>query len=291
MLKEWRDVVGCPYCCGVLESPDGDGGVLRCRDCGERFAVEGRIPVLVRREDAGRLAQFAREYQEARLQDGWQRLTAERARALPYGQPPGYPPLYWEVRRQSFCALMSLMAREGPSPAAGPAADVGAGIGWLSYRLAQLGYRMATVEASQDTAFGLGAAEQYYASEVPFLPVQGDLNHLPLQHGKLGLVIFNASLHYAVDLERTLQRSAQALRRGGRLIVLDTPISRHPRPGTGQGDRHLSRRELQAALVKAGLRPRWIEVRRGLRWWSHQLKAWLRRDPTFSFPMIAADRT
>lgn len=291
MLEGWQDVVGCPYCCGALETADGDGGALRCRDCGEPFAVEGKIPVLLRREDAGKLALFAREYREARLHDGWQCLSPEQARALPYGQPPGYPPLYWKVRRQSFCALMSLLAREGPSPATGSAADVGAGIGWLSYRLAQLGYRVATVEASLDTAFGLGAAEQYYASEFPFLPVQGDLNYLPLQRGKLGLVVFNASLHYAVDLERTLQRSARALGRGGRLIVLDTPISRHPRPGTGRGDRHLSRRELHEALVKAGLRPRWIEVRRGLRWRSHQLKAWLKRDPTFSFPMIAADLT
>jgi uncharacterized protein YbaR (Trm112 family) len=320
MLREGWDALGCPYCCGALASAEDNGGTLRCLACGERFAIEGTIPVLQRREDASRLAQFAQQYQDARLHEGWQRLTPEQARSLPYGQPSGYPPLYWEVRRQSFCALMWLLAREGPSPADGPAADLGAGIGWLSYRLAQIGYPAVALDASRDKGFGLGAAVGYYpytamartegpphfcqiwqsgrsrlrsadyASEVPLLLVQGDLDHLPLQPGRWSLVIFNANLHYAADLESTLGRAVQALRRGGRLIVLDTPISRRPRPGTGRGDRHLSRLELDGALATAGLRSRWIKVRRGLRWRSHQLRAWLRRDPVFSFPIIVADR-
>jgi SAM-dependent methyltransferase len=185
---------------------------------------------------------------------------------------------------------MGLLAREGPPPAAGPVADVGAGNGWLSYRLAQLRYPVLAIDASRDRAFGLGAAVAHYLSEVPFLPVQGDLAHLPLQPNKVSLVIFNASLHYAADLEGTLRNAAQALLPRGRLIVLDTPIARRPHPGTGQGDRHLGRQELDMALFEAGLRPRWIEVRRGLRWRLRQLKVWLKRAPRFSFPMIAAER-
>ena len=284
-------MLGCPNCRAEL-APAGDGEpALRCSRCGERFAVDGRIPVLLRREDAGRLAAFGQEYRAARLEDGWQRLAPEQARALPYGSPPGYPPLYWEVRRQSFSALMSLLAREGPTPATGPAADLGAGSGWLTYRLARAGWAAVAVEASRDEAFGLRAAERDYASQVPFTLVQGDLNNPPLQSGKLGLVVFNASLHYARDLERTLGLSAQALRPGGRLIVLDTPVSRQPRLGTGRGDRHLGRQELQRALVHAGLDARWIRVRRGMRWARHQLKAWLRQEPAFSFPMVVAGRT
>jgi SAM-dependent methyltransferase len=248
------------------------------------------MPVLLRPEDRARLLHFSLEYRDARLRDGWQPLSLEEAQALPYGQPPGYPPLYWQVRRQSFAALMSVLAREGPSPANGPAADLGAGIGWLGYRLAQLGYRVVAVEASQDQDFGLGAAERYYASQVPFLPVQGNLEFPPLQAGALGLVVFNASLHYAADLAATLGRAAELLQSGGRLIVLDTPIARQPRPGTGRGDRHLGRAELQGALLEAGLQPRWLEVRRGHQWWLHQARALLRRDARFSFPITFADK-
>lgn len=290
MLTEAWDALGCPYCGGALAPMEEDGEAMRCLACGKGFAVKGGIPSLQRREDADKLARFAEQYQEARLGEGWQQLTPEQARKLPYGQPPGYPPLYWEVRRQSFCTLMRLLARQGPSSADGPAADLGAGFGWLGYRLAELGYQVVALEASRDESFGLGAAEQYYGSEMPFVLIQGDLNHLPLQFGRWALVIFNASLHYAADLERTLGRAAQALRKDGWLVVLDTPISRRPRPGTGRGDRHLSRPELDAALATAGLRPCWIKVRRGPRWQSHQLRAWLRRDPVFSFPIIAADR-
>ena len=290
MLENWLDVVGCPHCCGPLSLAGNATPALLCRGCSERFAVEGGIAVLLRQEDADRLARFSQSYREARLAEGWQPLAAKQARALPYGQPPGYTPLYWEVRRQSFCALMGLLAREGPSPAAGPVADVGAGSGWLSYRLAQVGYPVLAIEASRDTAFGLGVATAHYLSEVPFLPVQGDLEHLPIQPGKVSLIIFNASLHYAAGLEGTLRHAAQALQPGGRLIILDSPIARRPHPGTGRGDRHLGRLELDAALLEAGLRPRWIEVRRGVRWQVRQLKVWLKRVPRFSYPMIFAEQ-
>jgi SAM-dependent methyltransferase len=235
-------------------------------------------------------AQFTQDYRDARFEEGWRQMTREQARGLPYGQIPGYPPLYWEVRRRSFSALMSILAREGPTPASGPSADLGAGNGWLSYRLAQAGYRVAAVEVSRDGAFGLGAAGRDYASEIPLFLVLGDLNHPPLQPGGLGMVIFNASLHYVEDLERTLRLSANALRPDGRLFVVDSPIARQPRPGSGRGDRHLGRQELQSALTNAGLDARWIEVRRGIRWARHRARAWLKREPIFSFPLVVADK-
>jgi SAM-dependent methyltransferase len=289
MEWDWIDLLGCPYCHGALRI-QGNGHSLQCQGCAERFPFDSRIPALLRRQDAPRLAQFSRQYSAARQADGWQPLPAGQARALPYGRPDGYPPLYWQVRRQSFCGLMSLLAREGPSPAAGPAADLGAGTGWLSYRLAQLGYQVLAVEASTDDSFGLGAAEAHYLSQVDFVPVQASLEYPPLQASSMTLIIFNASLHYATDLEATLHRASLALRLGGRLVVLDSPIAHRPRPGTGQGDRHLGRHELETALLAQGLQPRWVAIQRGGQWWLHRAKALLRRDPLFTFPMIVADR-
>lgn len=279
--------MGCPYCQGALR-PGRKGG-LCCSECGHQFALRGCIPLLLRHEDAARLAGFSGDYREARLRDGWRPLTPEQMLALPYGSPPGYLPLYWEVQRQSYARLRRLLADEGPTPEAGPAADLGAGIGWLGYRLAREGYRVLVVEASLDDAFGLGAAEPYFSAGADFSPVQGDLEHPPLRAGGLALVIFNASLHYARDLDAALMRAARSLRPGGRLIVLNTPIARQPRPGTIRGDRHLGRDELGTALTQAGLRPRWITVRRGPRWWVYQAKAWLKGDARFSFPMVVAD--
>jgi hypothetical protein len=146
------------------------------------------------------------------------------------------------------------------------------------------------VDASGDADWGLGAAESHYLTESHFQPVLGDLQYPPLRAGRLGLIVFNASLHYAEDLQGTVRRAADSLKPGARVIILDTPIARQPRPGVGRGDRHLGRQELNQALLAAGLNPRWISVRRSTRWRSHQLKAILRREAVFSFPMVIADR-
>jgi SAM-dependent methyltransferase len=159
----------------------------------------------------------------------------------------------------------------------------------LGFRLAQAGYRVLAVEVSLDETFGLGAAGPYvHASQGRLALVQGDLEHPPLQEGQWGLVVFNASLHYAKDLEAALCRAARALQPGGRVIVLDSPVSRQPVPGTGRGDRHLGHQELQDALERAGLRPRWLPILRGPRWWLYQVKTRLRRDHAFGFPMVVA---
>lgn len=284
-----RDALGCPYCQERLVATDQPAMPLQCAACGQQYALEGRYPVLLRREDADRLHEFARQYREARLREGWQPPTREQALGLPYSQPANTPALYWQVRRQSFCALMGILAREGPTPAQGPVADLGAGTGWLSFRLAQIGYQVLAVDASRDTDWGLGAAERYYLSRANFQPILGDLEYPPLQAGKLALIVFNASLHYASNLECALVRATRALQPDGRIAILDTPVARRPSPGTGQGDRHLGRQELQQSMLAAGLSPRWIAIRRGPRWWSHQARRLLRRDAIFSFPMILAD--
>jgi hypothetical protein len=117
---------------------------------------------------------------------------------------------------------------------------------------------------------------------------QGDLNHPPLQHGKWAMVVFNASLHYADDLRTTVGRAVSALRRDGRLVVLDSPVSPRPVPGTGRGDRHLGRCELLEALFDAGLWVRWIPIWRGPRWWAYRVRCLARRSAPFSFPMLIA---
>ncbi len=289
-MEDWLDLLGCPQCSGTLQLTGPASTPLQCRACSRAYRVEGPTPVLLREQDLARFAQFGQEYRDSRLRDGWTVLTPQQALGLPYGQPEGYPPLYWQVRRETFAVLMSILAREGPDPAAGPVADLGAGTGWLSYRLAQLGYRVLAVEASDDADLGLGAAERVYLPQVPFLPVLGDLEHPPLLPGTLSLIAFNASLHYATDLEATLGRAAECLLPGGRLVILDTPIAPRSRPGTGRGDRHFDRNELDQALVTAGLRPRWIPIRRGPRWWLHQAKVLLKGNERFSFPLIIAEK-
>jgi SAM-dependent methyltransferase len=273
-----------------------DGEVLYCPPCDRQFPIIDGIPSLVRQEDAATLADSARQYRAARLQEGWSPLSLDQALALPQGSPPGYHPLYWEVRRQSYNAMMEVLACDTSSPHRGPVADLGAGTGWLAHRLAAVGYRVLAVETSLEEDFGLKEARTYLSPpHPPFLPVQGDLEHPPVQRECLKFAIFNASLHYAHDLGETLRRIAGILREDGCLIILDTPLSQEPHPSASRcclngPRRSLGRRELEDALTAARLIPRWITIHRGLRWWIYQAKRWLRQESYFSFPMVIAHR-
>jgi SAM-dependent methyltransferase/uncharacterized protein YbaR (Trm112 family) len=283
-IGNWLDVLGCPHCRGRLQL---DNEVLGCLESGHRFpAVEGTVS-FVREEDRARLAALSGQYRQDRLGEGWRSLPPQCARALPYGSFPGCLPLYWEVRRQSYRALMRFLTLAGPPAEGETAADLGAGMGWLAYRLAQAGYRVVAVEANLDPDFGLRAAE-VYQSLIPerFMPIHGDMEHPPLRRGAISLLLFDASLHYARDLVGTLCRAAEVLRPGGHLVVLDTPISRQPQMGSGLGERRLGRKELHEALLAAGLKPRWLPVLRGPGWWLCRVKAWLKRDTWFAFPLI-----
>lgn len=288
-MSDWLDVLGCPHCQGPLQQ--GNGGVLRCSTCDYQFSTREGFPSLIRPERVALLERFARRYREARLTEGWSPLTRDDLLRLPFSSPPGYPPLYWEVRCQTYKALIKRLMKVGPGPKVGAAADLGAGVGWLSYRLVEAGYRVLAVEASLDKDFGLGAARIYNTlSPTRFLPISGDLEYPPLQHQSLGLIIFNASLHYAHDLADTLQCAAQALRPDGQLFVLDAPIASRPCAGSSLGDRHLGRRELEDVCLAVGLRSHWIPVRRSVRWWVYRVKAWWKGDAAFSFPMFVGYR-
>ena len=288
-LGEWLEVLACPSCGGALQAPQDQA--LVCRACAAQFPVRDQTPVLLRQTDREVMVAYGRRYRQAREREGWPVLTSDQALALPFETPPGAPELYWRVRRSSYRRLLQYLAQEGPPPTDGPVADLGAGVGWLSFRLAQAGYRVLAVDASLDEMFGLGAAAPYLeASGRRLLVAQGNLEHPPLGRACWSLVVYNASLHYADDLEATVARAARALAPLGSLIVLDTPIARRPVPGTGRGDRHLGRRELEDALVGAGLSTHWLAVERGPRWWIFSLKSWLRGSASFSFPMLVGRR-
>lgn len=286
---EWLDVIGCPSCQQALQFVNGFGSNLTCQTCSRQYSIESGTPVLIKREDIEILTKFNQRYTDRRLKEGWHALSAQQRLALPFGQPTGYPSIYWQVRSQSYEALKRFLAQQGPLPSMGPAADLGAGNGWLSYNLAKSGYRVVAVDCSINEPFGLGAAGVYLEQEV-FLVVQGDLNRPPLRAGKYSLVLFNASLHYARDLRNTLRRTAQTLLPEGWLVILDSPAARRARLNSAEGDRHLGYQELQDALLTAGLKPRWIKVRRSPRWWFHQAARMMRGNSPFSLPMIIAQR-
>ena len=106
--------------------------------------------------------------------------------------------------------------------------DLGAGVGWLSNRLAGLGHYPCAIDLNLDPRDGLGAA-RHYGGDWPC--VQAEFDRLPLADRQADLVIYNASLHYSTAYRATLAEALRVLRPGGRIVVLDSPIYRRDASG------------------------------------------------------------
>jgi SAM-dependent methyltransferase len=286
--------LGCPVCQGPLDQTETS---LGCPADGLNFPLQDSIFRLLppgEREAAGA---YAEEYRQQREAQGWRPLTAEELATLPQKAPAGWDPLYWPARQQSFAALLAwLNTFDAPAGTPLRVVDMGAGFGWLAGRLAAGGREIVALDLSADDAFGLGAARQTAADyDRPLLLAQGDIERPPLQPGQIDLLIFNASLHYAVDLKKCLRSAAQLLRSGGALIIMDTPVlvgdfTALP-PTEGQSlrrGRQLPLAELKQALTTAGLT---FEIRQPKRGWRWSIRQWRIRffgGPGFTLPFIIA---
>lgn len=288
MVEKWLELIACPYCRSPLRLAAED--CLACSGCAADFPLQDQIPILLRQQDLAKSERFSRLYRNLRREAGWQPLSRKQLLQLPFGRPPGYPALYWRVRRQSYQALRAWLRSQEPARPQAQVADLGAGNGWLSHRLSRAGYRLMALDISLDEDFGLRAGGPGTLPQQDYLRVQADLQHLPLPSGSYQYLIYNASLHYAQNLADALAQARRTLLPGGFVIILDSPIAKNPPPAAGLGDRQLGAAEIQHALTEAGLQPSWKAVRRGLHWWLYQFQRRLVGQPRFHFPLVVAQK-
>jgi SAM-dependent methyltransferase len=134
----------------------------------------------------------------------------------------------WRVRARSFDRFVESVveprARE-VFPRRLHVLDLGAGNGWLSYRVTLLGHRAWAVDIRDDSTDGLGAAGGYARHlPFPFDRVVASFEELPFARPFFDVVVFNAAIHYALDLAYALQESARVLLPAGRIAILDSPF-------------------------------------------------------------------
>jgi len=139
---------------------------------------------------------------------------------LPYRDTSRRHSLEWRVKARSLDALQSLLARLRPRRIA----DVGCGTGWLSYRLARLGYDVYAIDIVMSELVGLRAAGVYIRTGVRFERIQGELEVPPLATESMDAVICNASLHYAENLQAAFEGIRRILHPGGTFIVMNSPV-------------------------------------------------------------------
>ncbi|MEP7000305.1 MAG: class I SAM-dependent methyltransferase [bacterium] len=170
------------------------------------------------------VAEFRKAYAHHRAAEG-RAMSGAQLRQLPYYER-GPLATQWRVRARTFDAfaqhILAPMSRRRTQVRL---LDLGAGNGWLSYRAALVGAMAVAVDFRDDTVDGLGAASAYVEDgQHPFHRVVGSFDVLPIALRQFDIVVFNASLHYTLDLSVALSEAYRVLLPGGRIAILDSPF-------------------------------------------------------------------
>ncbi|MEN9645831.1 MAG: hypothetical protein RL238_2500 [Actinomycetota bacterium] len=204
----------CPVCHSAVWAEPGG---WRCGACPAWWPEVDGIGRFLAPDRAAYFDGFLRDYTTIRLAEGRALADPAHYRALP--EVPVSNPLHgqWRMRGISWRAVQRHVLRDRGLRVL----DVGAGVGWLSNRLVEAGHEAVAIDLSVDDHDGLGAARHY---TVAFPRRQAEMDALPAADGSFDLVVFNASIHYADDLERTLREAVRVLAPRGRIVVMDSPI-------------------------------------------------------------------
>lgn len=170
------------------------------------------------------LARFGADYARHRAAEG-RGYSGDDLLSLPFLRTGAFAS-QWAVRARSFDAFMTRVLRPmSVERGALTVLDLGAGNGWLSYRVALEGHRAIALDIRDDDVDGLGAAAALAARAAGQIECTvASFDAIPLEDDEVDLAVFNAALHYATDLGAVLAEAARVTRPGGRITILDSPF-------------------------------------------------------------------
>ena len=217
--------------CGKLLGPitavpvTGYGG-WSCKSCGTETLCDDGIWISLAPQRIEYFKRFIADYEFIRSAEGRGSVNADNYLALPYKDLSGNNIDQWKIRACTFRYMEQHIIsplgvlRNRPLRIL----DLGAGNGWMSYRLALMGHSPVAVDLLTNDHDGLGAAMHFDRLVQPLFPrVQAELDHLPFTSSTFDLAIFNASFHYSEDYDRTLAEALRCTRSGGVVVIADTP--------------------------------------------------------------------
>lgn len=177
------------------------------------------------------LSAFAVEYARHRAREG-RGYPGESVLQLPY-LASGPHSDQWAVRVRTFEAFMARVLYPLAAQSRCPLTvlDLGAGNGWLSYRLALEGHRAIALDIRDDDVDGLGAAAPFLGRAPSMRCIVAPFDAVPLPDASADIALFNASLHYATDLRVVLREAERVTRPGGQIAILDSPFYRREADG------------------------------------------------------------
>jgi SAM-dependent methyltransferase len=283
----------CPSCGGI------DGAGATCSACGFSFEFREGILRALPPERCEAYARFLGEYSIIRQAEGRGSDDPSYYLALPFRDLTGRHSEQWSIRGKTYLFFERQVLPIFERGHRLDILDLGAGTGWLSYRLARRKHRPVAVDILMDPQDGLAAAGNYStALTEPFPRVEAEFDRLPFADGQFDLAAFNSSFHYSTDYVQTLAEARRCLRPGGRIVILDSPIYHRREHGERmREERHRSFQaqygfrsdgipsleylydaQLEELAGRLGLR--WTVYRPwyGMRWHARPWKAFLKRE-------------
>ena len=207
----------CPRC-------RADIGGLDCTLCGFKMQVRDGIVHALPPERAAHYARFMEDYERIRAAEGRGSESKEFYLGLPYKDVSGRNSKQWHIRARSYDYLIQHVLKRNPQDGDRRILDLGAGNCWMSFRLALAGYRPFAVDLLTNDCDGLRAAAHYQKRLPELFPrFQAEISRLPFQGGQFDAIVFNASFHYSEDYAVTLREAFRCVRKGGTVIISDTP--------------------------------------------------------------------
>jgi SAM-dependent methyltransferase len=177
-------------------------------------------------EREAHFARFVEDYQFIRASEGRGSTGDDYYLALPDRDLSGRNSGQWAIRARTFRyierrILPRITALTQPALRI---LDLGAGNGWMSYRLARQGHAPIAVDLMTNDQDGLEAAEHYKQWLPSLFPrFQAELDNIPLADSQFDLAIFNASFHYSENYEKTIAEALRCTRENGTVLIADTP--------------------------------------------------------------------
>ncbi|WP_189440551.1 class I SAM-dependent methyltransferase [Rhodanobacter panaciterrae] len=205
----------CPRCGTDIDRLD-------CPACWFSIVIDDGIAHALPPESIAQHARFMADYERIRQSEGRGSESADFYLGLPYRDTSGRNREQWQMRARSYDYLVRHLL-DG-TDRDGRILDLGAGNGWMSYRLALAGYRPCAVDLLTNDQDGLGAA-RHYRTRLPklFPRFQAEIRRLPFADEQFDAAVFNASFHYAENYEASLRETLRCVKVGGVVIISDTP--------------------------------------------------------------------
>ncbi len=196
---------------------------IRCSSCSLEMRKEEGIFCALPPERKAHYAKFIADYEYIRAAEGRGNENEEFYLKLPYQDFTGKNSKQWHIRSRSYDYLVRKLLKR-PNVCGTKILDLGAGNGWMSYRLKLAGYQPVAVDILTNNRDGLGATKHYQNCIPELFPrFQAELARLPFQDSQFDVIVFNASFHYAESYESSLREAFRCVKTQGRVIICDTP--------------------------------------------------------------------